>query len=141
MRSGRAIWPGYQELLYITRFDPFDFALTLINAWSPAVSEGIIQAMQAADCKVENTASGVSDPDAVIRALKAEIAALRQQLDGFKRQLFGRKFEKRIIEHPEQLDLGSPAGRSPGSHRARIDRTDAAPPEGVLRRYPITIGS
>ena len=69
--------------------------------------------MQVADCKVKNTASGVSDPDAVIRALKAEIAALKQQLDWFKRQLFGRKSEKRIIENPDQLDLGALLGDAP----------------------------
>ncbi|WP_296781888.1 IS66 family transposase, partial [Thiolapillus sp.] len=35
-----------------------------------------------------------------------------QQLDWFKRQLFGRKSEKRIIEHPDQLDLSALLGEA-----------------------------
>jgi len=63
--------------------------------------------MQATDCTAKNAAIGDTSPEAVIRALQAEIATLKQQLDWFKRQLFGRKSEKRLIEHPEQLDLSA----------------------------------
>lgn len=37
--------------------------------------------------------------------LRTENEALRRQLEWFKRQLFGRKSEKRLIEHPDQLVL------------------------------------
>ena len=71
------------------------------------------------DCTAENKASSEADPTAVIHALQsaletsqAEISALKQQLDWFKRQLFGRKSEKRIIEHPDQLDLSALLGET-----------------------------
>ena len=76
--------------------------------------------MQLTDCTAKNQASCETDPAAVIQSLQsaletsqAEIAALKQQLDWFKRQLFGRKSEKRIIEHPDQLDLGALLGEAP----------------------------
>jgi len=69
--------------------------------------------MQVTDCTVKNSLSDTSDSDAVIRALQAEIASLKQQLEWFKRQLFGRKSEKRIIEHPDQLDLSALLGDAP----------------------------
>ena len=40
----------------------------------------------------------------------AERDALKQQLDWFKRQLFGRKSEKRLLDNPDQLDLGKLLG-------------------------------
>jgi len=73
--------------------------------------------MQVADCTAKNAITDHPDPGAVIRQLQAaleasqeEVAALKQQLDWFKRQLFGRKSEKRIIENPHQLDLGTLLG-------------------------------
>jgi transposase len=42
--------------------------------------------------------------------LREERDALQQQLDWFKRQLFGRKSEKRLIENPDQLDWGTLLG-------------------------------
>lgn len=42
--------------------------------------------------------------------LREERDALKQQLDWFKRQLFGRKSEKRLIEYCDQLDLGALLG-------------------------------
>ena len=47
--------------------------------------------------------------------LREERDALKQELAWFKRQLFGRKSEKRLVEHADQLDLGQLLG-------------DAAPP-------------
>jgi transposase len=44
--------------------------------------------------------------------LRQERDALKQQLDWFKRQLFGRKSEKRLLDHPDQLDLGKLLGDS-----------------------------
>ena len=44
--------------------------------------------------------------------LRQERDALKQQLDWFKRQLFGRKSEKRLIDNPDQLDLGQLLGDS-----------------------------
>jgi transposase len=38
--------------------------------------------------------------------LREERDALKQQLEWFKRQLFGRKSEKRLIDNPDQIDLG-----------------------------------
>ena len=46
-------------------------------------------------------------------ALQAENAALKQQLDWFKRQLFGRKSEKRLIDNPDQLGLAEVLGEPP----------------------------
>ena len=76
--------------------------------------------MQATDYTAKNAAIGDASPEAVIRALQAaleasqaEVAALKQQLDWFKRQLFGRKSEKRLIEHPDQLDLIALLGDAP----------------------------
>lgn len=40
-----------------------------------------------------------------ISVLEAENQSPKQQLDWFKRQLFGRKSEKRLVEHPDQLGL------------------------------------
>ena len=71
--------------------------------------------MQAADCQTKNTTSTAADPAVVIQTLQQEIAALKQQLDWFKRQLFGRKSEKRLIEHPGQFDLGALLGEPPAS--------------------------
>ena len=45
--------------------------------------------------------------------LRQERDALQHQLDWFKRQLFGRKSEKRLIENPDQLDLGRLLGDTP----------------------------
>lgn len=44
---------------------------------------------------------GQSDRERV-QALEAEVASLKQQLEWFKQQVFGRKSEKRDIEFPEQ---------------------------------------
>ncbi len=75
--------------------------------------------MQVTDYTAKNQVSSETDSAAVIQSLQlaletsqAEIAALKQQLDWFKRQLFGRKSEKRIIEHPDQLDLGALLGEA-----------------------------
>ena len=79
-----------------------------------------MQIMQVTDCTAKNRACSEADPAAVIQSLQsalataqAEIAALKQQLDWFKRQLFGRKSEKRLIEHPDQLDFGALLGEPP----------------------------
>jgi len=42
--------------------------------------------------------------------LREERDALKQQLDWFKRQLFGRKSEKRLLDNPDQLDLSALLG-------------------------------
>jgi transposase len=42
--------------------------------------------------------------------LREERDALKQQLDWFKRQLFGRKSEKRLLDNPDQLDLNTLLG-------------------------------
>lgn len=52
--------------------------------------------------------------------LREERDALKQQLDWFKRQLFGRKSEKRLIDHPDQLDLSALLGD--------VDRPSEPPP-------------
>ncbi|WP_419641239.1 IS66 family transposase, partial [Thiolapillus sp.] len=75
--------------------------------------------MQVTDCTAKKPVSSEADPAVVIQSLqsalkasRSEIAALKQQLDWFKRQLFGRKSEKRIIEHPDQLDLSALLGEA-----------------------------
>ena len=74
----------------------------------------MMRSMQVTDCITKSAFMEQSDPGAVICQLQAaldasreEIAALKQQLDWFKRQLFGRKSEKRIIDNPRQFDLGA----------------------------------
>jgi transposase len=57
--------------------------------------------------------------------LRADYDALKQQLDWFQRQLFGRKSEKRLIENPDQLELGALLG-------------DAAPPSAPAPTEKIT---
>ncbi len=69
--------------------------------------------MQVTDCTAKNPVASEADPAAVIQALQAEVATLKQQLDWFQRQLFGRKSEKRIIEHPDPLDLSALLGETP----------------------------
>ena len=69
--------------------------------------------MQVTDCTAKNPTSSETDPAAVIQSLQQEIGVLKQQLDWYKRQLFGRKSEKRIIEHPDQLDLSALLGETP----------------------------
>lgn len=97
--------------------------------------------MQVTDCTAKTAASGETDPIVVIRSLQsaleasqAQIATLEQQLDHarhqldwFKRQLFGRKSEKRIIENPDQLDLGALLGEAPSS-------TEPEPTEQITYR-------
>ena len=83
--------------------------------------------MQVTDLTAKNAFSAGDDPAVVIQALQAEIAALKQQLDWFKRQLFGRKSEKRIIEHPDQLDLGKLLGDTPA-------HSDPEPTEQITYR-------
>jgi transposase len=43
--------------------------------------------------------------DAVFDALHAQVAQLKHQVDWFKRQLFGRKSEKQIVDNPDQANL------------------------------------
>ncbi|WP_419637590.1 transposase domain-containing protein, partial [Thiolapillus sp.] len=69
------------------------------------------------DYTAKKPVSSEADPAVVIQSLqsaleasRSEIAALKHQPDWFKRQLFGRKSEKRIIEHPDQLDLSALLG-------------------------------
>ena len=50
--------------------------------------------------------------------LREECDALNQQLDWFKRQLFGRKSEKRLIDHPDQLGLAELLGDAPAAESA-----------------------
>lgn len=42
--------------------------------------------------------------------IRQERDALKQQLEWFQRQLFGRKSEQRLIDNPDQLDLGALLG-------------------------------
>ncbi|MCB0627794.1 MAG: IS66 family transposase [Saprospiraceae bacterium] len=64
-------------------------------------------------------AAQVVDPQryAQLRAeyerLREDYDALKQQLEWFQRQLFGRKSEKRLIDNPDQLDLGHLLGDAP----------------------------
>ena len=50
---------------------------------------------------------------------EAENQSLKQQLDWFKRQLFGRKSEKRLIDNPDQLGLAELLGDAPGRAEPR----------------------
>jgi transposase len=56
----------------------------------------------------------VSSPDWQAEALRlrSEVDSLKRQLEWFKRQLFGRKSEKRLIDHPAQLGLAEVLGEA-----------------------------
>jgi transposase len=72
--------------------------------------------MQAADATAKNSPAREPDWRAEAMRLQAEVEQLKQQLQWLKRQLFGRKSEKRLIEHPEQLDLRALLGaEAPGA--------------------------
>ena len=79
-----------------------------------------------ADAKID------SQQHANLRADYARVCeerdALKQQLDWFKRQLFGRKSEKRLIDNPDQLDLSAvlgdavPPGEPPATEKISYTR-------------------
>ena len=79
-----------------------------------------------ADAKID------SQQHATLRADYARVCeerdALKQQLDWFKRQLFGRKSEKRLIDNPDQLDLSAvlgdavPPGEPPATEKISYTR-------------------
>jgi len=58
-----------------------------------------------------------------IRDLKDQNQSLRAQLDWFKKQLFGRKSEKRLLEIPGQMDIAELLGEMP--------RREAVPKERI----------
>ena len=59
--------------------------------------------------------------------LRQQLQSLQQQVDWFKRQLFGRKSEKRLIESPDQLDISQlfdlPAADRPAPDTEQITYT------------------
>jgi len=61
--------------------------------------------MQAAVIPQQNSFSEAQAQALEITALKQQIQTLQQQLDWFKKQLFGVKSEKRLIDAPGQLGL------------------------------------
>ena len=70
-----------------------------------------------------------------VAALQAENAALKQQLDWFKRQLFGRKSEKRLIDNPDQLDLADALGAGSGqSVQPKTEKITYTRRKGKTRR-------
>ena len=64
---------------------------------------------------VDDIAAQLAALQADYGRLREERDALKQQLDWFKRQLFGRKSEKRLIEHPAQLGLADVLGETPAA--------------------------
>ncbi len=66
--------------------------------------------MQATDATTRKAPGSAPDWQAEALRLRSEVDSLQQQLDWFKRQLFGRKSEKRLIEHPDQLGLAELLG-------------------------------
>ena len=66
--------------------------------------------MQATDATTRKVPVSAPDWQAEALRLRSEVDNLKQQLDWFKRQLFGRKSEKRLIEHPDQLGLAELLG-------------------------------
>ena len=58
-----------------------------------------------------NHADLLQEKEQTIAALSDEVVVLKQQLDWFKRQLFGRKSEQQLIENPHQKPLFE--GQSP----------------------------
>ncbi|MEW8057387.1 MAG: IS66 family transposase [Candidatus Thiodiazotropha sp.] len=62
--------------------------------------------MKAAVSKAENSPDITQRLATENTELKQQIQTLQQQLDWFKRQLFGRKSEKRLAQSADQLDIG-----------------------------------
>jgi hypothetical protein len=56
-------------------------------------------------------------------ALQEQVQSLQGQLDWFKRQLFGRKSEKRLIDNPDQLGLAEVLGEMPVTALVIIPKT------------------
>ena len=57
----------------------------------------------------------ITVPRAEYDALQEQVQSLKAQLDWFKRQLFGRKSEKRLIDNPGQLGLADVLGKAPAA--------------------------
>lgn len=78
----------------------------------------------------------VEQKDASINALTQQVASLQQQLDWFRRQLFGRKSERVVVPDPQQMVLGEvlppadapapPAERPVAAHMRKAARRDVA---------------
>ena len=67
--------------------------------------------------------------------LRERYDSIKQQLDWFKRQLFGNKSEKRLIDHPDQLDMGSLLGDpAPPSESAPTEQITYTRRKGKQRR-------
>ena len=60
-----------------------------------------------------NSADTLQNKDTEIAELKAQVDVLTQQLDWFKRQLFGRKSEKQLEDNPFQSALFTPSDVPP----------------------------
>jgi len=67
-------------------------------------------------------------------ALQAENAALKQELAWFKRQLFGRKSEKRLIDNPDQLGLAEVLGESVPAPAPETEQVTYTRRKGKTRR-------
>jgi transposase len=74
--------------------------------------------MQATDATTREAPVSAPDWQAEALRLRHEVYSLRQQLDWFKRQLFGRKSEKRLIDNPDQLGLAELFGEAPTAEPA-----------------------
>jgi transposase len=56
--------------------------------------------------KAAQTALSLAQKDALIDSLTTQVATLQQQLDWFRRQLFGKKSERVVVPDPQQMMLG-----------------------------------
>jgi len=74
--------------------------------------------MEAAVSTEENTLDTLRELACENRLLKQQNQSLRAQLDWFKKQLFGRKSEKRLVEAPTQLDMSELLGSMPERQEA-----------------------
>jgi len=68
--------------------------------------------MSSAPAAIASTPN-ITIPRAEYDALQEQVQYLRVQLEWFKRQLFGRKSEKRLIDNPGQLGLAEALGDAP----------------------------
>ena len=68
--------------------------------------------MQATDATTRGAPAPATDWQAEALRLRSEVDSLKQQLDWFQRQLFGRKSEKRLIDNPDQLGLAEVLGEA-----------------------------
>ncbi len=110
--------------------------IRVMSAPSSAPVPTLVEAAQWAPERIVELAQANVALQRDIDAMRLEFAALKHQLEWFRRQLFGQKSEKRVVSpDPAQMHLGELpipdtqpelAGKTVAGHTRRVSRTDFA---------------